>query len=121
VGYRKNMESSYNLVYLPPRYFIRWYEIGLLHLKGDEKVLDVACGRGFVLNGLAKRLTAGGKAYGADIFDDSIQSGNSIATTMGNACRMGLGDRVEVVFGFAEDLPFPDNTFDCLSINFVIP
>src|ERR1700677_1673734 len=38
-----------------------------LALRGDETVLDVGCGRGLLLIGAAKRLTAG-KAVGVDIW-----------------------------------------------------
>ena len=44
---------------------IRW------HLTGDEKVLDVGCGRGLLLIGAAKRLKSG-KATGIDVWDASV-------------------------------------------------
>ncbi len=38
-----------------------------LALKGDEKILDVGCGRGLLLIGAAKRLKTG-KATGIDVW-----------------------------------------------------
>ena len=94
-----------------------------LKLQGHEQVLDVACGRGFILNGVASKLTPGlGKVTGVDIFDESIQSGNSRNTTLKNIARMNHLDRVEVKYGMAQDLSqFPDNSFDCITISLMIP
>src|SRR5207253_11363358 len=36
--------------------------------RGDERILDVGCGRGLMLVGAAKRLAAGGTAVGVDLW-----------------------------------------------------
>src|SRR3989442_663480 len=46
-----------------------------VHLRGDERVLDLGCGRGLLLIGAAKRLSTG-KAVGVDIWREEDQSGN---------------------------------------------
>ena len=85
--------------------------LDLVALRGDEKVLDVGCGRGLVLNAAARRLTTG-RALGLDIWSTRDQSGNSPAATWANARAEGVADRVDVVDGDARSLPFDDNDFD---------
>ena len=85
--------------------------LDLVALRGDEKVLDVGCGRGLVLNAAARRLTTG-RAFGIDIWNKEDQSGNSPEATRANAMTEGVAERVEIVNGDARDIPFADNTFD---------
>ncbi len=92
--------------------FAVWSEIlGGLGLRGDEKVLDVGCGRGAVLVATARRLPAG-RAVGVDLWSGGDQSGNAPGVTMGNAEAEGVRDRVRVVTGDATSLPFGDASFD---------
>lgn len=79
------------------KYFIRMHMVSVLKLKGDEKVLDIACGRGFIMSGVAKKLGNGGKVIGVDIFDKSIQSGNGMEVTLGNMQKLGLEDRYDIL------------------------
>ena len=51
-----------------------------LGLRGDERVLDIGCGRGAVLIAVAHRLPRG-RAAGADIWQLRDQTGNSRAAT----------------------------------------
>ena len=80
--------------------------------RGDERVLDVGCGRGLMLVGAAKRLTAGGRAVGVDIWQAEDLSGNRPEATLENAAREGVGERVEVKTADMRTLPFDDGTFD---------
>jgi arsenite methyltransferase len=84
-----------------------------LHLRGDETVLDVGCGRGLLLIGAAKRLTTG-KAVGVDIWQAEDLSGNRPEATLENARLEGVAERVEVKDGDARRLPFADGTFDVI-------
>ena len=82
-----------------------------LQLSGNERLLDVGCGRGAVLMLAAHRLPAG-EAVGIDIWRWRDQSGNSRAATERNALVEGVSDRVRVVDADARDLPFPSASFD---------
>ncbi len=92
---------------------IRDRVVGSIPWRGDEKVLDVGCGRGMMLVGAAKHLTTG-KAVGVDIWRKIDQAGNSPEATLRNAEAEGVADRVEVKNGDARQLPFADSTFDVI-------
>lgn len=85
--------------------------LDLLEWRGDERVLDVGCGRGLFLIGAAKRLTTG-RAIGIDIWQAEDLSGNQPAATSNNARIEGVADRVEVQTADARKLPFDDASFD---------
>jgi SAM-dependent methyltransferase len=92
--------------------FIEWAGIlDRLRLRGDERVLDMGCGRGAVLTAIAKRLPAG-RVTGIDIWSRRDQSGNASEVTEHNASLEGVRDRVEIATGDMRALPFPDATFD---------
>jgi cyclopropane fatty-acyl-phospholipid synthase-like methyltransferase len=89
-----------------------WEEIlDGLHLRGDERVLDMGCGRGAVLTAVAKRLTSG-RVTGIDLWSTKDQSGNAREVTLRNASAEGVSDRIEIETGDMRQLPFPDGFFD---------
>jgi SAM-dependent methyltransferase len=81
-----------------------------LPLRGDERVLDLGCGRGAVLAMVAK-LVPRGRAVGLDLWT-SDQSGNRPEATRRNLELEGVSDRCEVRTGDMLALPFPDAGFD---------
>jgi len=82
-----------------------------LALKGDEKVLDVGCGRGLMVIGAAKRLKSG-KATGIDIWNPHDLSGNTADNCKQNAKIEGVSDRVRIETGDARRLVYPANHYD---------
>jgi arsenite methyltransferase len=58
--------------------------LDLIQWSGDERVLDVGCGRGLMLVGVAKRLTSG-KAIGVDLWQQQDQANNNSVATLENA------------------------------------
>jgi arsenite methyltransferase len=82
-----------------------------VELKGDEKVLDVGCGRGLLLIGAAKRLNKG-RATGIDIWNPEDQSDNTSEATRDNAKLEGVIDKIRVESGDARKLVYPDANFD---------
>lgn len=92
--------------------FLEWDRIlDHLHLRGDEAVLDMGCGRGAVLTAVARRLTTG-RVTGVDIWSTMDQSGNARAVTLRNASLEGVRDRVQIETGDMRALPYQDATFD---------
>jgi arsenite methyltransferase len=92
--------------------FLEWESIlDRIHLRRDELVLDMGCGRGAVLTAVARRLTTG-RVTGVDIWSTKDQSGNSKDVTIRNASLEGVSDRVCVETADMRALPFPDATFD---------
>jgi len=92
--------------------FLEWDRILDRHrFRGDERVLDMGCGRGAVLTAVARRLTSG-RVTGVDIWSRKDQSGNAKDVPVRNAALEGVGDRVEIETGDMRALPFSAATFD---------
>jgi SAM-dependent methyltransferase len=92
--------------------FVLWAGLlDRLNLRGDERILDLGCGRGAVLLMAAQHLTTG-RAVGVDLWRRVDQSGNSAEATRRNALAEGVADRVELQTGDMTALPFEDNRFD---------
>jgi arsenite methyltransferase len=87
--------------------------------QGNERVLDVGCGRGLLTVGAASRLSSG-KVVGVDVWNRKALSGNQGESVLQNAKIEGVSDRVEIKEGDARELPFPDETFDVVISNFVV-
>jgi len=82
-----------------------------LELKGDERLLDIGCGRGAVLLMAAERLPRG-RAVGIDLWSTTDQSGNAEQVTRQNAALEGVAQRVELHTADMRQLPFDDGSFD---------
>jgi SAM-dependent methyltransferase len=67
-------------------------------LKAGDKVLDIGCGKGFLLYEISL-LVPGIEIFGIDISDYAITN-----------CKEEIKDRLQV--GNSNQLPFPDNHFD---------
>lgn len=80
-------------------------------LRGDERILDMGCGRGAALLLAAQHLTTG-RAVGVDLWRSVDQSGNALEATRRNAAAEGLADRVDLHTGDMTALPFEDCSFD---------
>jgi len=86
---------------------------------GNERVLDVGTGRGLLLIGAAKRLTAG-HAVGIDIWSTKDLSGNAIERTQANIEMEGVSGKVELRTEDASQMTFPDGSFDVVVSNLCI-
>jgi demethylmenaquinone methyltransferase/2-methoxy-6-polyprenyl-1,4-benzoquinol methylase len=78
---------------------------------GDE-VLDVATGTAAVAIELVRQ--RGCRVVGLD------QSGAMLASARGRVEEARLGDRIQLVEGSADELPFPDRSFDALTFTYLV-
>jgi len=90
-----------------------------LSLRGDERVLDVGCGRGLLAIGAAKRLK-NGKVIGIDVWSPFDLSGNTPDAAKANAKLEGVADKVRIENGDALKLVYPDNHYDVVVSNLVL-
>src|SRR6516165_5501680 len=100
--------------------FVVWAELlDQLNLRGDERILDLGCGRGAVLMLAAQHLRTG-RAVGVDLWRSGDQSGNSAEATRRNAVAEGVADRVELHTADMRSLPFESDSFDLVISNIAI-
>lgn len=78
-----------------------------LHLKGDEMVLDVGCGRRVLLIEAANHMPDG-NAIGIDLWQSVDLSGNNLEETMTNAEAEVVAERVKIRTGDMRKFPFLD-------------
>jgi arsenite methyltransferase len=92
--------------------FTAWAELlDRLKLQGDERLLDIGCGRGAVLL-MAAQLLPHGRAVGVDLWSRTDQSGNAEQVTRQNAVLEDVAERVELHTADMRQLPFADASFD---------
>ena len=75
-------------------------------------VLDVASGTAGVAIQLARRTTA--RVVGVDLTEQMLRQGQV------NVALAGLADRIGLVAGRGEQLPFPDASFDALTFTYLL-
>jgi demethylmenaquinone methyltransferase / 2-methoxy-6-polyprenyl-1,4-benzoquinol methylase len=92
----------------------RWrrFLVSRVDVHADDSVLDVATGTGAVAIELARR--TGCRVVGVD------QSAEMLAAGRERVVAAGLGDRVELVDGRAENLPFPDASFGAVTFTYLL-
>ena len=76
--------------------------------------LDVATGTGDIAIALAKRVGPHGQVIATDFSQGMMRPGP------GKAARAGVGSIVRFMAADALDLPFPDETFDCVTTGFAM-
>ena len=81
-------------------------------LRPGQRALDVAAGTGDLGAGIARQVGREGLAVLTDI------NGEMLARGRDRIIDNGLGARAEFVIANAECLPFPDSSFDCVTIGF---
>jgi demethylmenaquinone methyltransferase/2-methoxy-6-polyprenyl-1,4-benzoquinol methylase len=92
----------------------RWrhFLVSRLEAGPGERVLDVATGTGAVAIEIARR--TGAHVVGLD------QSPRMLASARERVARARLDDRIELVEGRAEELPFADGSFAALSFTYLL-
>jgi demethylmenaquinone methyltransferase/2-methoxy-6-polyprenyl-1,4-benzoquinol methylase len=77
-----------------------------------QRVLDVATGTAGVALMLTERTGAG--VTGLDVTEEMLRRGRARIAARGRA------DRIRLLVGCAEQLPFPDSTFDALTFTYLM-
>jgi arsenite methyltransferase len=98
----------------------RDFMLGMHKWRGDEKVLDVGCGRGLLLVGAAKRiaqLNGSGHVTGIDVWSTTDMAGNSAASTEHNLRLEGVSQFCTLVSKPAQEMPFADQSFNLVVSN----
>jgi len=92
----------------------RWrrFLVSRVQVRPDDTVLDVATGTAAVAIELVRR--TGCSVVGLD------QSTEMLAEARRRVSAAGLADRIELVEGTADDLPFPDSAFDGLTFTYLL-
>ena len=88
------------------------FTIAKTGLRPGQQALDVAAGSGDLAAGLARRVGRSGRVVVTDINAAMLEEGR---TRLLNA---GFAGNVDYVLADAEQLPFKQHTFDCLTIGF---
>jgi demethylmenaquinone methyltransferase/2-methoxy-6-polyprenyl-1,4-benzoquinol methylase len=96
----------------------RWRTAMVEHITGPALidssglVLDVACGPARVTRALVEATSA--HVIGLDLSESMLRAG------VDNIAAVGLQDRVGLLLGRGEQLPFPDATFDALTFTYLL-
>ncbi len=93
----RGYDAIVDKVGLEPRFYDDCIKM-VAHYEGA--ILDVGCGRGFLLQKLSKRVESGAKLFGIDISPKLVE----IAKSNNPEADIQVGD--------AEALPYPDNSFN---------
>ncbi len=84
-----------------------------LSISEDDRLLDIGCGTGRSLVGLADGLPSGTAVIGLDVFDDRVILGNGPRLAARNARAAGLDPAI--VAGDAARLPFEEHAMDAVT------
>lgn len=92
---------------------VRWRNVLVEKLKinGPETILDVATGTADLAIAIAKALPAA-SVTGLDIAEEMLQIGRNKTE------QQGLTSRLTLEVGDAENLPYPDDSFDAITVAF---
>ena len=77
-----------------------------------RRVLDVACGPAGVTLAIAHACNA--ELVGVDLTEHMLRQG------LVNVRAAGVDDRIKLAIARAEELPFPDGTFDAISFSYLM-
>lgn len=91
-------------------------EVGLKMLAAatGERILEIGYGTGHCVVELAEAVGPSGKVYGIDISEEMQRLAKDLAA------EKGLDDRIELMCGDAEDLPYEAGSLDAVFMSFTL-
>ena len=92
---------------------VQWRKkvVKMIHVTQPQSILDIATGTGDLAINLAKE-TKADKIIGLDISAGMLEVGKQ------KIADKNLSDRIELVLGDSEQLPFEDGSFDAITVAF---
>ncbi|MGK0375340.1 MAG: demethylmenaquinone methyltransferase/2-methoxy-6-polyprenyl-1,4-benzoquinol methylase [Arenicella sp.] len=90
----------------------KWFAVAQSGVKAGDRVLDLAAGSGDLSLKFAKIVGDQGQVIVTDINEAMLEQGRKRLTDA------GVAGNVNYCLVNAENLPFEDNSFDCISISF---
>ena len=108
----KKYDSINTVLSLNQDKYWRKFTVQQTRIMAGGHALDVCCGTGMISVELAKKVGESGKVTGLDFNEEML-----------DIARWNLKDSlyqktIEYIRGNAMDLPFPDNSFECVTIGF---
>ena len=97
-----------------PRFDIHTDGIHILHLAGNESILEVGCGDGSVLLNLRKEQHHQGRLVGIDLSKGMFSKTDTLQK------QLSIKPPIEFLEQSADVLPFLDNSFDCILSFFMV-
>ena len=93
---------------------VKWRKkvVALVAQKNPENILDIATGTGDLA--ILMTSTSAKKIVGLDLSVGMLEVGKKKIATQ------NLSDKIEMVVGDSENIPFPDNYFDAITVSFGI-
>ncbi|HEY1490455.1 MAG TPA: ubiquinone/menaquinone biosynthesis methyltransferase, partial [Verrucomicrobiae bacterium] len=83
----------------------------LTRIRPGERALDLCCGTGDIAFALAKN---GAEVTGLDFSEPMLQ----VAREKSGRLKLAGGGRIQFIRGDAQQIPFPENSFDVLTIGY---
>jgi len=90
----------------------KWFAVAQSGVQAGDKVLDLAAGSGDLSLKFANKVGEEGQVVVTDINEAMLEEGRKRLT------NAGIAGNVNYCLVNAENLPFEDNSFDCISISF---
>lgn len=90
----------------------KWFAVAQSGVQAGDRVLDLAAGSGDLSLKFAKKVGDEGQVIVTDINESMLEEGRKRLT------NKGIAGNVSYCLVNAENLPFEDNSFDCISISF---
>ena len=90
----------------------KWFAVAQSGVKTGDRVLDLAAGSGDLSLKFAKKVGEHGQVIVTDINEAMLAEGRK------RLVNAGVAGNVDYCLVNAENLPFADNSFDCISISF---